>query len=126
MRKILILSIFFILSPIVLLLSFLFLSFMYQQKADIFASLKQSPKVSYAALPKDLNKMIARPNATDARVTAVQQFLGFYKSPLIKYAGNIVASADKYGIDYRLLPAIAMQESTLCKNLPNKYKNTHY
>jgi hypothetical protein len=33
--------------------------------------------------------------------------------------------ADKYKLDYRLVPAIAMQESNLCKNLPGKLKDSH-
>ena len=32
-------------------------------------------------------------------------------------------SADKYAIDWRLIPAIAMQESTLCQNIPKNSYN---
>jgi hypothetical protein len=98
---------------------------MYHQKSDAFLSFNQSPRVAYAALPKDLNHMIATAKAVDARVVAVKTFLSFYKSPLAPFSQEIVSTADKYGMDYRLIPAIAMQESTLCKNLPAKYKNTH-
>ncbi len=57
----------------------------------------------------------------DARQDIVAAFLTRYKSPLQPYdhfAKFIVDTADKYGIDYRLIPAIMMQESNLCKSIP--------
>jgi len=47
----------------------------------------------------------------------VRQFFAKYKSPLEPYAKNIVDDADKYTLDFRLLPAIAMQESNLCQKI---------
>ena len=41
----------------------------------------------------------------------------FYNSPLEQFAPDIVRTADKYGLDYRLLSSIAMQESNLCKKI---------
>ena len=55
----------------------------------------------------------------DSRGVIVANFLERYKSPMQPYdyyGAEIVKIADKYGIDFRLLPAIAMQESGLCKN----------
>ncbi|PWU22407.1 hypothetical protein C5B42_06145 [Candidatus Cerribacteria bacterium 'Amazon FNV 2010 28 9'] len=55
---------------------------------------------------------------SDARVDIVQNFLERYDSPLKPYdhyAEVLVQTADRYGLDYRLLPAIMMQESNLCK-----------
>lgn len=54
----------------------------------------------------------------DARVDIIATFLTRYKSPLTpadRYAHILVDAADRYGLDYRLLPAIMMQESNLCK-----------
>jgi len=59
--------------------------------------------------------------AADGRPALIAQFLARYKSPLqpYDYFGQfLVEIADKYGIDFRLLPAIAMQESNLCKAAP--------
>ncbi|MBI2613375.1 MAG: glucosaminidase domain-containing protein [Candidatus Levybacteria bacterium] len=53
----------------------------------------------------------------DARIEIVRQFFEKYKSPLVPFAENIVEDADKYGLDYKLLPAIAMQESNLCQKI---------
>lgn len=57
----------------------------------------------------------------DARPVIVANFLERYKSPLTPYDhyGQVfVDLADKNGFDFRLLPAIAMQESNLCKLIP--------
>ena len=55
----------------------------------------------------------------DARAQIIAQFLERYNSPMKPadfYGKKIVEIADRYQIDFRLLPAIAMQESGLCKN----------
>jgi hypothetical protein len=57
----------------------------------------------------------------DARIQIVSNFLARHESPLQPYdewGRKLVAIADKYGVDFRLLPAIAMQESNLCKVIP--------
>ena len=57
----------------------------------------------------------------DARIKIVSNFLERYNSPLEPYSDwgqKLVTIADKYGIDFRLLPAIAMTESNLCKVIP--------
>jgi len=47
----------------------------------------------------------------------IRQFFAKYKSPLELYAKNVVEEADKYRLDFRLIPAIAMQESNLCQKI---------
>lgn len=59
----------------------------------------------------------------DSRVANLKQFFRNHNSPLYDYADLIVQTSDKYQFDYRLLPAIAMQESTLCKNIPKDSNN---
>ena len=57
----------------------------------------------------------------DARAQLVGNFLERHNSPLTPYDhyGKVfVDLADKYNIDFRLLPSIAMQESNLCKVIP--------
>ena len=54
----------------------------------------------------------------DARTTLLANFLERYNSPMKPYdyyAQKIVEISDRYELDFRLLPAIAMQESNLCK-----------
>jgi hypothetical protein len=57
----------------------------------------------------------------DARPQIVANFLQRYSSPLTPYdvyGAKLVDIADRHGLDFRLLPAIAMQESNLCKKIP--------
>jgi hypothetical protein len=57
----------------------------------------------------------------DGRAELVANFLQRHDAPLKpydEYGKKIVEIADRYGIDFRLLPAIAMQESNLCKKIP--------
>ena len=65
----------------------------------------------YAALPQTNTQVSDEIEKTDARAKIIENFLTGYKSPLAKYSNNFVEIADKYNLDYRLLPAIAMQES---------------
>lgn len=60
---------------------------------------------------------------TDGRSANLKAFFRRYNSPLYDYADLIVSQADLYGFDYRLVPAIAMQESTLCKFIPDDSYN---
>lgn len=61
----------------------------------------------------------------DARAAIVANFLKRHNSPLTPYDhfGEVFVSlADEHNFDFRLLPAIAMQESNLCKKIPaNSY-----
>lgn len=57
----------------------------------------------------------------DARADIVAGFLERHDSPLTPYdhfGRALVETADRYNLDYRLLPAIMMQESNLCKSIP--------
>jgi len=55
----------------------------------------------------------------DARPVIVAEFLKRHSSPMEPYeyyGQRLVEIADEYNLDFRLLPAIAMRESNLCKN----------
>lgn len=55
----------------------------------------------------------------DAREIIVANFLERHSSPMQPYAyygKKLVEIADANGLDFRLMPAIAMQESNLCRN----------
>lgn len=59
----------------------------------------------------------------DARSANLRYFFRKYNSPLYDESEYIVSVSDKYGFDYRLLPAIAMQESGLCRAIPENSHN---
>ncbi|MCX6732755.1 MAG: hypothetical protein NTV98_04400 [Candidatus Roizmanbacteria bacterium] len=58
----------------------------------------------------------------DIRVANLKFFFRKYDSVLYDKSEYIVKMADQYKLDYRLIPAIAMQESGLCKNI---YEGSH-
>jgi hypothetical protein len=59
----------------------------------------------------------------DKRVAVLKAFLRHYDSALYDHAEFIVKVSDEYLLDYRLIPAIAMQESTGCKFIPQNSYN---
>ena len=70
------------------------------------ANTSTTPTISTQAIP------------ADARAHIISQYLTRYKSPLVPLSQYIVAVSDKYSLDFRLLTAIAQQESNLCKKIP--------
>lgn len=72
----------------------------------------------YASLPSSIPSVSGTIEAKDARSEIVKQYLTRYDSPLISLSDYIVQVSDKYELDYRLIPAIAQQESNLCKLIP--------
>ncbi|NCN45022.1 MAG: hypothetical protein CO040_03285 [Candidatus Pacebacteria bacterium CG_4_9_14_0_2_um_filter_36_8] len=55
----------------------------------------------------------------DSRAELIAKFLERHNSPMMPYdyyGQKLVEIADKYNLDFRLLPAIAMRESQLCKD----------
>jgi hypothetical protein len=77
----------------------------------------------YASLPTQFPSVSGSAEAADARPEIVKQYLESYDSPLVPYADLIVQTADKYLLDYRLITAIAQQESSLCKIIPPESYN---
>lgn len=78
-----------------------------------------------AVSPSASFKKDAKTTDFDYRVVILKRFLEKFNSPLSPYAEEFVASADKYGIDYRLVPAITGVESTFGKRIPYKSYNAY-
>jgi len=63
--------------------------------------------------------MLEKPDfQVDERVIKLEKFLKSYNSPLAEYADKIVEAADRYGLDWKLVPAITGVESTFGKQIP--------
>lgn len=80
----------------------------------------------YKSLPAtslDLGTQSQEINKKDARSIIIENFFTGYGSPLNKMADTFIEVADKYNLDYRLLPAISMQESNGGKIIPNNSFN---
>lgn len=61
--------------------------------------------------------------SADARPIIIKNYLKKYNSPLEPHYQKIITISDKYSLDYRLLVAIAQQESNLCKVIPPNSHN---
>lgn len=91
-----------------------------------YASVIHVPKSGirvYASLPTSFPSVGGAATAADARVEIVRQYLERYNSPLVPLSSYLVETADRYDLDFRLLPAIAQQESNLCKIIPPQTYN---
>lgn len=77
----------------------------------------------YQALPDSMSEQSVQITASDARTALVANFFKSYKAPLSDQAEIFVRIADKYGLDFRLIPAISMQESNGGKILPDNSYN---
>ncbi len=97
MKRIILLSI---------LISFLLIHPLYQEQP--FEPATQPEKVEAKAL--------------DPRAQILKDYLAKYDSPLESHAQDFIDAADKYQLDWKLVPAIAGVESTFGKNIPGGYE----
>jgi len=68
---------------------------------------------------------MASSQTVDIRPRQLEDFLNSYDSPMATYSGYLVKMADKYNIDWRLVPAITGVESTFGKNIPYNSYNAY-
>lgn len=73
---------------------------------------------NYSSAPFISDQFKVDTKISDARANNLKKFFRKHNSVLYDQADYIVQVSDTYGFDYRLLPAIAMQESTLCRAIP--------
>ena len=125
-KNLILVSIFFIVTPLTLAVS-LFSLFSLKSMSitkKVFASSTNSATFSesgvrvFASLPAESPLVTEDIGSSDARPEIIKQYLEYYDSPLTPYSDTIIQTADRYSIDYRLITAIAQQESNLCKVIP--------
>lgn len=124
--KLALLAAYLIIAPAFILSLILYQLFLYHQDSSVSAKVlgANSLGIKYEAVQEGPLAIAAHTTTSkEARTDVLREFLSRYNSPLKDYAENIVAAADKYGLDYRLIPAIAMQESTLCLKAPKDSNN---
>lgn len=77
----------------------------------------------YQALPNTQIAVSDSISTGDGRGKIVEDFFKARDSELAQYASLFIKVADKYQLDFRLLPAIAMQESNGGKRMPEESFN---
>lgn len=125
MKRLVLLASYFLATPL-----FIFLLIFYQIYLHR-ATFEQPPVLGVSSVaahelpiivPDERNAKLVS-SERQAKVETLERFFARYDSPLLTVADEIVDNADTYGLDYRLLPAIAMQESTLCLKAPEGLNN---
>ena len=129
-KNLILASLFFSITPIVILASLASLFFLSNTNKVPLASsheslieTRESGVRVYASLPTNFPSISGYLTSADARGEIIRQYLAKYESPLEPYSALIVQTADTYGIDFRLTTAIAQQESNLCKKIPPETNN---
>jgi len=124
MRKAVFLTIWSLVTSIVLLFN---LTVLYAYERGALATIpypsQMYPDLEFRmAAPSSSGKVLGSSIvADDARSLIVERFVKRYgpDSPFLTLSEHIVSEADKNGIDFRLVPAIAMCESNLGKRIPS-------
>jgi hypothetical protein len=118
MKKLLLIIVFMIFAPINIITSLLALGNLSNNLSvgPVYSS--SPPQQLYAALPMNSGEVLGTMETGDARPIIINKYLLKYNSPLQPYADFIVTVSDKYSLDWRLLVAIAQQESNLGKKIP--------
>jgi len=93
-----------------LTLIFSSLLFFYLSRAQ-FLPPKNNNFRLYASLPSRGMAVFEEITKKDAREKIVEAFFKGYQSPLANLSDKFIEVSDKFHLDYRLLPSIAMQES---------------
>lgn len=124
-KKIIFISIFITITPIALFTSiFALVTVSKNNESDkstqrnIYTNLPRGVQI-YASLPSKSPSVYTELDIGDSRVVIINDFLQENESPMTPYADFIVKTSDKYGLDYRLITAIAMKESGLGKLMPH-------
>lgn len=117
MKKILLLLIFFLITPLNLLISLFALKEIRAVDLIYMPPLQFSSQL-FSSVPPPVGEILGDFVIQDARPIIVEKYLKKHNSPLLPYAQQLLAAAEKYNVDYRLIVAIAQCESNLCKKAP--------
>lgn len=107
----------------------IFTIFQLPAKSDIrglnllIASSSKNVFASPVSAGENLGFVLAAVQGGDARPVLVERFLEKYNSPMVGLGKEFVEAADKNSLDWRLLPALAFQESNLGKKIPKGSNN---
>jgi len=106
-KNLVFLVLWFVLTPV--LLTFTIFYSAKQNASQNLLDVYPSISANEFEINNDIEGQVLSTQINDLRPYIVSRFLS--KTPLEPYSQYIVEVSDKYGIDYRLIPAIAMKES---------------
>lgn len=74
-----------------------------------------------AVVAKDTSSHVVEGRELDKRAKVLAAYLASHNSPMQYHAQDFIDAADKYALDWKMLPAIAGVESTFGKFIPGGY-----
>lgn len=123
MHKIFLPILFLLFTPLTLVVSLFGLWQISQTKTQAFSTETvlgaKFPIELYSALPQTVGSTSQAITVGEARPIIIKQYLAKHESPIEPYADLIFDISEKWGLDYRLMVAIAQCESNLCKKIPS-------
>lgn len=123
MKKILSFLIFFTLAPLNIFLCLFLLNEITEKKIPSLNNAYTFTSSLFTSLPSVSGKVLGEFTVKDARPVIIERYFKKHNSPLLPYTKQLLEAADKYGVDYRLIVAIAQCESNLCKKSPPESYN---
>jgi hypothetical protein len=122
-KNVFLMAVFFTITPITLGIS-MFSIFSFQNSHQIeFTKPSTNGLRVYASLPSEFPTVDGVATSADARPQIIRNYLIRYNSPLLGHEDYLVSRSDEMGLDFRLITAIAQQESNLCKIIPPQTYN---
>lgn len=118
MKKIILIVLFLTITPLNLGVSLFSLAKISQAKRILLPLATKNLSQFYAALPQKTGEILGIISVGDARPVIIEKYLKKHNSPLLPYANQLFQASENYGVDYRLIVAIAQCESNLCKKSP--------
>lgn len=118
MKKFFSIFVFFTFTPLTLLATLFILNHLDHNQSTVQAQSLRPPSQLYAALPQQTGEVLGMAQEEDARPVIIREYLEKYDSPLAPYYLDLFNASEKYGVDYKLIVAIAQCESNLCKKSP--------
>lgn len=123
MKLVIMSALWFPVSLLILIFSFAYLLQIPGHKQNLSLSVPEVLAQYNSNNNMDDNRVVSSLPLSDIRITALRNFLKVYNSPLYEHTESLVKTADLWGLDYALIPAIAMQESGGCKVIPEDSYN---
>jgi len=91
----------------------------------LFLNTADVVSADYNVAGESASLRVKQEDSADLRAVILRKYLTKHNSPLADYAEEFIATADKYNLDWRLLPAISGVESTFGKRIPYKSYNAY-
>lgn len=117
MKKLIILLIFLLITPINLGITLFLLDYMKIKNSSI-SILPEEKLRLFASIPSSAGEIKGTFTVGDARPIIIERYLRKHHSPMLPAISEIIEASERYDVDYRLILAIAQCESNLCKKAP--------